>query len=152
MVRSRTQTIRLEDLVTGAEAAKRLGISTQRLHQLATRNDFPHPLGRVGRAVVWRWADVEHWGRNVNRPQPHLTSGGPNFVFETEPRTPGEIKISNQDGSHAGFAVAWIGSPILELQADEHDGVIVRTSRLEGRISRNRKGTWALKSAEERCT
>lgn len=143
---------KLDDLVTGANAAKQLGISTQRLHQLAAREDFPPALGRIGRALVWRWDDIEQWGRKLKRPQPYLTSTGPSFVFETEPRTPGEIKISNRDGSHSGFAIAWIGSPILEIEADEHDGVIVRTSRLEGRISRNHKGTWALHSADERPT
>lgn len=142
----------LDDLVTGAEAARRLGISTQRLHQVADRQDFPLPLGRVGRAIVWRWHDIELWGRNVNRRQPQLSARGPNFVFETEPAVPGEVRVSNSDGSHAGFAIAWIGSPILELEADEHDGVTVRTSRLEGRISRNWKGVWALHSAEERPT
>lgn len=73
-------------------------------------------------------------------------------MFETEPRVPGEVKVSNADGSHEGFAVAWIGSPILELDADDHDGVVVRTSRLKGRISRNHKGNWALHSSDERST
>jgi predicted DNA-binding transcriptional regulator AlpA len=140
----------LADLVTGAEAARRLGVSTQRLHQLAARDDFPPALGKVGQAVIWRWAEVEQWGRNVDRPQPYLTTTGPGFRFETEPRTPGEIKISNLDGSHAGFAIAWIGTPIIELEADTSEGVIVRTTRREGRISRNSKGTWALHDSAER--
>lgn len=58
----------LEDLVTGAEVGRRLGVSTQRVHQLAERDDFPAPLGRVGNSVVWRWADVEAWNANTDRP------------------------------------------------------------------------------------
>lgn len=51
----------LEDLVTTAEAARRLGVSRQRMSQLAQRDHFPDPLGRVGQAVVYRWPDVEAW-------------------------------------------------------------------------------------------
>lgn len=57
----------LEDLVTGAEIGRRLGLSTQRVHQLAARDDFPAPLGRVGNYVVWRWADVATWDARGQR-------------------------------------------------------------------------------------
>jgi prophage regulatory protein len=53
----------LEDLVTGAEVARRLKLSRERVRQLAQRPDFPEPLGRVGQAVVWRWPDVDEWAR-----------------------------------------------------------------------------------------
>lgn len=56
----------LDTLVTGAEIGRRLGVSTQRAHQLAAQPGFPAPLGRVGNYVVWRWADVEQW--NAARP------------------------------------------------------------------------------------
>jgi predicted DNA-binding transcriptional regulator AlpA len=55
----------LDTLVTGAEIGRRLGVSTQRAHELAAQPGFPSPLGRVGNYVVWRWADVEQW--NVTR-------------------------------------------------------------------------------------
>lgn len=58
----------LEDLVTGAELGRRLGISTQRVHQLAERPDFPQPIGRVGNSVVWRWSDVDEWNASTDRP------------------------------------------------------------------------------------
>lgn len=51
----------LADLVTGAEIGRRLGISTQRVHQLAGQDSFPRPLGRVGNSIVWRWDDLECW-------------------------------------------------------------------------------------------
>jgi hypothetical protein len=34
----------LADLVTGAEIGRRLGITTQRVHQLASQRVFPRPL------------------------------------------------------------------------------------------------------------
>ena len=51
----------IDGLVTGAEAARRLGISRERLRQLATREDFPAPLGVLGRATVWRASDIAEW-------------------------------------------------------------------------------------------
>lgn len=57
----------LEDLVTGAEAARRLGVSRQRLQQLAARDDFPEPLGVLGRANVWRSSDVAAWAVEHDR-------------------------------------------------------------------------------------
>ena len=57
----------LADLVTGAEIARRLGVSRTRAHQLADQPDFPDALGRVGQAKVWRWADVERWNAQRSR-------------------------------------------------------------------------------------
>lgn len=58
----------LEDLVTGAEIARRLGFTRARAHQLANRPDFPRPVGRVGNYIVWRWSDVKSWLSSVERP------------------------------------------------------------------------------------
>jgi hypothetical protein len=55
--------VELDDLVTGAEIGRRIGLSTQRVHQLAGQPGFPQPLGRVGNYVVWRWRDVERWNK-----------------------------------------------------------------------------------------
>ena len=62
-----TPKVELEDLVTGAEIGRRLRLSTQRVHQLAEREDFPRPLGRVGNSLVWRWADVSAWDARTER-------------------------------------------------------------------------------------
>src|SRR5438445_186867 len=58
----------LDDLVTGAEIARRLGVSRARAHQLAARPDFPAALGRIGQAKVWRWPDIRQWLPAVGRP------------------------------------------------------------------------------------
>ena len=57
----------LEELVTGAEVARRLGSSRERVRQLAERDDFPRPIGRVGVAIVWRWPDVKAWASRSGR-------------------------------------------------------------------------------------
>jgi hypothetical protein len=49
----------LEDLLTGADVARRLGVSTQRVHQLRQQPGFPEPIDRVGNYLVWRAADVD---------------------------------------------------------------------------------------------
>lgn len=54
----------LDDLVTGAEIGRRLGISRERVRQLAGRDDFPVSLGRLGKARVWRWADIQRWAEH----------------------------------------------------------------------------------------
>ena len=53
----------LGELVTGAEIGRRLGVSRERVRQWAAdpRYQFPAPLGRIGRAVVWRWGDIAAW-------------------------------------------------------------------------------------------
>lgn len=49
------------ELVTAADIGRRLGVSTQRAHQLAQQGRFPEPVGRVATSVVWRWRDIERW-------------------------------------------------------------------------------------------
>jgi len=53
----------LTELVTGADIARRLKISRQRVYVLMRRPDFPRPVGRLGRYWVWRWREVEEWDR-----------------------------------------------------------------------------------------
>lgn len=56
-----TPQVELEDLVTQADIARRVGTSRQRVNQLADRDDFPAAVGRVGNYRVWRWTDVQQW-------------------------------------------------------------------------------------------
>jgi predicted DNA-binding transcriptional regulator AlpA len=60
----------LDDLVTAAEIGRRMGVSRQRVAQLAERDDFPNALGRLGNYVVWRWDDVEQWLVDAGRLPP----------------------------------------------------------------------------------
>jgi predicted DNA-binding transcriptional regulator AlpA len=47
------------DIVGVAEAAQILGVSKQRVHQLAATATFPDLLTRLKATPVWRRADVE---------------------------------------------------------------------------------------------
>lgn len=49
--------------VTGAEIARRLGVTRERVRQWAQGKQygFPPALRRVGSAKVWRWGDVRRW-------------------------------------------------------------------------------------------
>lgn len=63
------------ELVTGAEIARRLGVSRERVRQWASneRQGFPVSLGRFGSAKLWYWRDVEDWyrQRQAAEPAPH---------------------------------------------------------------------------------
>lgn len=63
----------LPDLVSGPEAAEILGVSRQRVHQLAhSHRDFPRPLYRLGAGSLWARSAVEafadRWERRPGRP------------------------------------------------------------------------------------
>lgn len=56
--------VELDDLLTGSEAARKLGLSYQRFHQLRDEHtDFPAPLRTFGKSMVWNWRHVERWAR-----------------------------------------------------------------------------------------
>lgn len=60
-----------EELLSGSDIARRLGITRQRVHQLSLRGRFPRPLVAFGTVTVWRWGDISDWaavqGRRVQR-------------------------------------------------------------------------------------
>lgn len=51
------------ELVSGAEIGRRLGVSREAVRKWAKapQREFPSPLARVGRSVVWDWTEVETW-------------------------------------------------------------------------------------------
>ena len=59
--------IDLSQLVTSAEIARMLDVSRQRVSELVVRDDFPKPVGQVGRSSVWLAGDVKAWVRTWNR-------------------------------------------------------------------------------------
>lgn len=59
-----------QDLVTGGEIGRRLGVSRERVRQLAQRPDFPSPIGRLGSANIWGWNAVDEWRRANDRVPP----------------------------------------------------------------------------------
>ncbi len=65
---ARVDTVRLvRELVGVAEIAELLGMSRQRVHQLAKRDDFPRPIAVLSAGAVWERRDVEKWARQTGR-------------------------------------------------------------------------------------
>ena len=55
------------DLVGAHEIRHMLGVSRQRLQQLAARPDFPEPAGTLRLGRVWRRAEITAWATAHNR-------------------------------------------------------------------------------------
>lgn len=56
------------ELVSGGEVARRLGLSRERIRQLAElEGRFPTPAAIVGGYRVWRWGDVRDWAQVTER-------------------------------------------------------------------------------------
>jgi predicted DNA-binding transcriptional regulator AlpA len=49
------------------EAAEVLAVSTQRVHELAKRDDFPTPLAVLAGGRVWRRSEIERWSKRYPR-------------------------------------------------------------------------------------
>ena len=62
-----------QQLLSGAEVARRIGVSRQRVSQLAATSHFPKPLSSVGGYLVWRWGDIADWAtlhrRRTSKPR-----------------------------------------------------------------------------------
>jgi len=54
-----------QELVSAAEVAARLGLqrSRQVLDLRLHRFNFPRPVARTGRNLVWSWPQVEQWAQ-----------------------------------------------------------------------------------------
>jgi hypothetical protein len=81
-----TPKVDLEELVTVADIGRRLGVSTQRAHQLTRQARFPKRVGRVGQSEVWRLQDIERW--RVQRAKERWIADAIAFV----PRTGGVLQ------------------------------------------------------------
>jgi predicted DNA-binding transcriptional regulator AlpA len=59
----------VDELVGTAEIAQRLGVRRlQVVHDWRRRHsDFPKPVARLSRVMVWAWSDVERWARETGR-------------------------------------------------------------------------------------
>jgi prophage regulatory protein len=55
------------DLVGLTEIAEMLGVSIQRIDQLARRDDFPEPIAVLAAGRIWWRADIEDWAKGTGR-------------------------------------------------------------------------------------
>ena len=56
-------------LVGATEIAKLLGLTRQRVHQLAALDDFPRPTAILSSSIIWEREAVEEWARRTGRMQ-----------------------------------------------------------------------------------
>ncbi len=134
----------LDELLTGGDVARRLGVSRARAHQITSSEGFPEPLGRIGQAIVWRAADVDAWACRERQGILEVTNED-GVTFRTIPNKPGYLAVIEPDGRRSS-ALAWLRGVIIELLPTK-GGVLVRTARNEGRIAKNMKGAWSLSDA-----
>ena len=57
----------IESLVSVPEIADMLGVSGQRVHQLAATKAFPSPASDLAARRVWKRSDVEKWAKATGR-------------------------------------------------------------------------------------
>jgi predicted DNA-binding transcriptional regulator AlpA len=56
-----------DHLMGVTEIANLLGISRQRVSQLARTETFPEPVARLSGGIIWERADIERWAREAGR-------------------------------------------------------------------------------------
>lgn len=54
-------------LLGAAELARVLGVSRQRVVQLANKPNFPRPVARLTMGAVWELADIEKYAEHTGR-------------------------------------------------------------------------------------
>lgn len=57
----------VEHLVGAAEIAIMLGVSKQRVHQLAAAASFPEPVAVLSAGTIWLRSDIEDWMESHGR-------------------------------------------------------------------------------------
>lgn len=55
------------DLVGLTEIAAMLGVSVQRVDQLAATEGFPKPLGEISAGRIWKRQAIEKWAKAAGR-------------------------------------------------------------------------------------
>lgn len=76
--RERTTSVSVPELAGLAEVAAILGVSKQRVRELAERENFPPPVARLSGGAIYLKSAIEafndHWGRKPGRPGKHQAS------------------------------------------------------------------------------
>jgi predicted DNA-binding transcriptional regulator AlpA len=55
------------EIVSGGEVARRVGISRERVRQLAEAHQLPAPAAVLRRDRGWRWGDILDWAQLNDR-------------------------------------------------------------------------------------
>lgn len=99
-------------------------------------------------AAASRFAELlaEAEARAQQSRQPGLESVGTNYLFRTRPEAGVVEIIRRSDGSVDGHGVAWPGTPLIEIRADD-DRLYVRCAGYSGWMERNSDQRWILVSS-----
>jgi prophage regulatory protein len=62
-------------LVGAHEIRDILGVSRQRVYQLATRSDFPNPIAELAQGKIWALADIHAWTTTCRATQKRGAAG-----------------------------------------------------------------------------
>jgi predicted DNA-binding transcriptional regulator AlpA len=58
------------------EVASHLGVTTQRVDQLAHREDFPRPVAELAAGRIWERRTIEQWARRTRGAAKKGRAGG----------------------------------------------------------------------------
>lgn len=56
-----------DSLMGTTEIAELLGVSRQRVSQLAASDTFPEPVARLAAGPIWKRVDIVRWARETGR-------------------------------------------------------------------------------------
>jgi prophage regulatory protein len=71
------------------EVRELLGVSRQRVYQLAARPDFPEPVAILAQGKVWAVDDIEQWIADYRAPSGEADLVGAGAGGVTRPAEPG---------------------------------------------------------------
>ena len=106
-------------LVGVYEIAAMLNVTRQRVHQLATSDDFPEPLARLAMGAVWDSNDIEAWRNNV---RPFSKKRGP----QVPPRDPDRPQDDPWDADAVRYLMTkpegagWSRGELMECLREQH--------------------------------
>lgn len=118
-----------EELVGVAEIAAMLGVSRQRVDQLAAAEDFPPPLAELAAGRIWARAAVEEWMAGEPARLPGGEAGGLAAKFSEATR---RTLVSAQEIARR-LKHSWVGTEHLllaVLSGDARTDVVAAASKL----------------------
>ena len=122
----------MQELVGAQEVAELLGVTRQRVHQLAGTEGFPEPAARLSQGSVWKLRHIEKWRKRI-RP----TSEVINSVSTLPSRDPERPQDDRWDANVVRFLLGtpegatWRRGDLMECLREQPG----RVERQPGRVN-----------------
>src|SRR5579875_1182068 len=126
----RPQRLPTAELVGATEAARRLGLSSERIRQLARAGELPPAAGRLGRQEIWRWPDLEMWATSTGRLAPSPTANRQS-VRAFGPQPGGYRLVVNEVLAWGRFAKSVVHVRIWEAASSTAEPAVVLLGNLD---------------------